>query len=305
MVAGSQAGSYAFILGAVFVLASGITMLQVSANPYATTLGPERTAPSRLTLVQSFHSMGTTIGPYFGAILIFSAVLAANENPLLAPYTILAVLLGAMAFLFAKLEQPAQATRKLTNETGILQLVRSNPRLLLGALGIFFYVGAEISIGSFLVSYLSEQNIAGLEYEVAGKFVSVYWGFALVGRFAGAAILRVIAPHRLLTLYAIIAATLVATSISTDGLLAMWSILLVGFFNSIMFPTIFALTIKEVSHEAQSASGILCLGIVGGAIISQLQGILADHIGIQLAFVLPMLCYVYIAVYTLTSLKNN
>ncbi len=305
MVAGSQAGSYAFILGAVFVLASGITMLQVSANPYATTLGPERTAPSRLTLVQSFHSMGTTIGPYFGAILIFSAVLAANENPLLAPYTILAAMLGVMAFLFAKLEQPAQAAGKLTNETGILQLVRSNPRLLLGALGIFFYVGAEISIGSFLVNYLSEQNVAGLEYEVAGKFVSVYWGFALVGRFAGAAILRVIAPHRLLTLYAIIAATLVATSISTDGLLAMWSILLVGFFNSIMFPTIFALTIKEVSHEAQSASGILCLGIVGGAIISQLQGILADHIGIQLAFVLPMLCYVYIAVYTLTSLKNN
>ena len=303
MVAGSQAGSYGFILGALFVLASGITMLQVSANPYATTLGPERTAPSRLTLVQSFHSLGTTVGPYFGAILIFSTILATSNNPLLAPYTILAVMLGAMAVLFAKVEPRIRTTKQPIEKLNTLQLVRSNPRLLLGAIGIFFYVGAEISIGSFLVSYLSEQNIAGLEYEVAGKFVSVYWGFALVGRFAGAAILRIIAPHRLLAIYAIIAATLVATSISTDGLLAMWSILLVGFFNSIMFPTIFALTIKEVSHEAQSASGILCLGIVGGAVISQLQGILADYIGIQLAFVLPLFCYIYVAAYAVTSLR--
>ena len=303
MVAGSQAGSYAFILGAVFVLASGITMLQVSANPYATTLGPEKTAPSRLTLVQSFHSLGTTIGPYFGAILIFSAVLAANKNPLLAPYTILAVLLGVMAFLFAKLERPAPTIRKLTNETGILQLVKSNPRLLLGALGIFFYVGAEISIGSFLVNYLSEQNVAGLDHQTAGKFVAVYWGFALIGRFIGSAILRVVPGHRLLVIYAVIAASLVAVSINSTGTLAMWSILLVGFFNSIMFPTIFALTIREVRHEAQSASGVLCLGIVGGAIISQLQGILADQIGIQLAFVLPLFCYIYIATYALTSLR--
>jgi len=305
VVAGSYAGSYGFILCAIFVLASGITMLQVSANPYATTLGKEKTAPSRLTLVQSFHSLGTTIGPFFGAVLIFSTTLAVINNALLIPYTLLAVLLACIALLFAKLESESPATRKPSGGFKVLELIRTNPRLLLGALGIFFYVGAEISIGSFLVNYLGQQNIAALNPGTAGKFVAVYWGCALVGRFAGSALLRFIDPRRLLVIYAIVAMGLVSTSIGSQGWLAMWSILLVGFFNSIMFPTIFALTIGEVRHEAQSASGVLCLGIVGGAVISQLQGILADRIGIQLSFILPVLCYIYIAIYALTALGGK
>ncbi len=311
MIATSGSGSYHFILGAVFVLASGITMLQVSANPYVTTLGPERTSASRLTLVQSFHSLGTTIGPYFGAILIFSTVFAASDfelipeistSAIVRPYALLAIILTSIAWVFSRLE-PRQAVAKSPDRANIFRLLVSSPRLLLGMLGIFFYVGAEISIGSFLVNYLGEENIAGLDHETAGKFVAVYWGCALLGRFVGAAVLRIIPPNRLLAIYAVIAAILVMTSISSSGLLAMWSILLVGFFNSIMFPTIFALTIKDFRHEAQSASGILCLGIVGGAVISQLQGVLADHVGIQLAFVLPVFCYVYIAVYAVTALR--
>jgi len=305
VVTGSYAGSYGFILCAIFVLASGITMLQVSANPYATTLGKEETAPSRLTLVQSFHSLGTTIGPYFGAVLIFSTTLAVINNPLLIPYTLLAVLLACTALLFAKLESESPATKKPSGGLKSLELVRTNPRLLLGALGIFFYVGAEISIGSFLVNYLGQQNIAAFDHGTAGKFVAIYWGCALVGRFAGSALLRCVDPRRLLVIYAIFAMSLVTTSIVSQGWLAMWSILLVGFFNSIMFPTIFALTIGEVRQEAQSASGVLCLGIVGGAVISQLQGILADRIGIQLSFILPVLCYIYIAIYALTALGGK
>ncbi len=305
MVAGSQANSYGFILMAIFVLASGITMLQVSANPYATTLGRESTAPSRLTLVQSFHSLGTTVGPYFGAILIFSSYLAASNNPLLAPYAILAVMLILITLVFTRLEARLHNTSKLSEGFHLVRLLKAHPRLLLGTAGIFFYVGAEISIGSFLVNYLEMHSIAGMDHGTAGKFVAVYWGFALIGRYVGSVMLRIIAPRRLLLIYSCIATTLVATSIGSGGLLAMWSILLVGFFNSIMFPTIFALTINEVKDEAQSASGVLCLGIVGGAVISQLQGILADHIGIQMAFILPMLCYVYIAVYALTALGTK
>ena len=314
MLIASRVGSFHFILGALFVLASGITMLQVSANPYVTSLGPDKTASSRLTLVQSFHSLGTTIGPYFGAILIFSTVFSVEilagdpdipARAIIKPYAILAIVLVVMAWLFMRLEPGRTMAQKPGDKVNIFVLIGSNPRLLLGMLGIFFYVGAEISIGSFLVNYLSEPNIAGLDHKAAGKFVAVYWGFALLGRFAGALVLRLVSPSRLLTWYAVIAATLVTISINSEGVLAMWSVLLVGFFNSIMFPTIFALTIKDFEHEKQSASGALCLGIVGGAVISQLQGMLADQVGVQMAFILPVLCYTYIATYAFFVLRPN
>lgn len=314
MLIASKSSSYNFILGSIFVLASGITMLQVSANPYVMTLGEEHTAPSRLTLVQSFHSLGTTIGPYFGAILIFSAATVFGSEALTTsipgegiwkPYLILMIILACIALLFAKLEPESVKLNQGAQGTGLLQLVRSNPRLIAGTLGIFFYVGAEISIASFLVNYLVKPEIAALSYETAGKFVAVYWGLALFGRFAGAALLRRFQPGRMLGLYAVCAAGLTLFSISSSGLLAMWSILLVGFFNSIMFPTIFALSIRDLKQDAPSASGVLCLGIVGGAVISQAQGMLADRVGVQMAFLLPMLCYVYIAIFSIQTLKNR
>jgi FHS family L-fucose permease-like MFS transporter len=184
-------------------------------------------------------------------------------------------------------------------------LLRSNPRLLLSTLGIFFYVGAEIAIASFLVNYLTQGDIAGLGYETAGKYVSVYWGLALLGRFVGALVLRYAPPGRLLGIYALIAATLVSTSIAADGMLSTVSILSVGFFNSIMFPTIFSLAIRGHGHDTQGASGVLCLGIVGGAVITQLQGMLADAVGIQWSFVLPVFCYAYIVILAFVVLRNQ
>ena len=312
MIAASQAGSYAVVLGAVFILASGITLLQVSANPFATSLGPVKTAPSRLTLVQSFHALGTTIGPWFGAILIFSlaATTASDALPgtpgrqIWLPYAILAAMLGGLVLLFSRIPSGATPGSAAPGRFNPINLVRANRRLLPGTIGIFCYVGAEIAIASLLVNYLVRPDIAGLGYVSAGKLVSVYWGCALVGRFVGVGLLRSFRPDRLLAVYATMAALLLATTIGSSGNLAAGSVLLIGFFNSIMFPTIFALTIQHSpAADAPGASGVLCLGIVGGAVITQLQGMLADSVGIQASFTLPLLCYAYIVFLATTILK--
>lgn len=314
MLAASQAGSYALVLGAIFVLAAGITMLQVSANPFATSLGPERTAPSRLTLVQSFHSLGTTIGPTLGAVLIFawgvssaadlSAPGGSPGHAIWRPYALLAVLLTGLFLLFLRIEADREVNAPAPARFELLPLFRSNRRLLPGTFGIFCYVGAEIAIASLLVNYLVRPEITGLGYAAAGKLVSVYWGLALVGRFAGVALLRRYRPDRLLTLYASAAIALAALSIGSSGWLAAGSILAIGFFNSIMFPTVFALVLNvSPPAERAGASGVLCLGIVGGAVISQAQGMLADRVGLQWSFALPLLCYVYVAVLAAFLLK--
>jgi FHS family L-fucose permease-like MFS transporter len=305
MLFGAQISSFAFLLSALFVIASGITMLQVSANPFATALGPSKTAPSRLTLVQSFHSLGTTIGPSLGALLMFGAGLTVTQSMIgstgvapgiIGPYLLLAftLLLVGMVFFFAgpgpiRPSGPASSTR-------LPELLRDNPRLVLGILGIFCYVGAEIAIGSFLVNYLGQPDIAGLTEAAAGKYVSLYWGLALMGRFIGAWLLRFLRPDRMLGCYAVVAMSLVLASINSSGPVSLWSIVFVGFFNSIMFPTVFSLALREHAQEAERVSGLLCLGIVGGALVTQAQGMLADIIGIQASFVLPAACYLYIAV---------
>jgi FHS family L-fucose permease-like MFS transporter len=304
MLLGAQLGSFAFLLSALFVIASGITMLQVSANPFATALGPSKTAPSRLTLVQSFHSLGTTIGPSLGALLMFGAGLAVTQSltdstsvapGIIGPYLLLActLLLVGMVFFFAGpgAIRPARSARS----AGLIELLRANPRLVLGMLGIFCYVGAEIAIGSFLVNYLGQPGVTGLGEAAAGKYVSLYWGLALAGRFIGAWLLRFLRPDRMLGCYAVVAMSLVLVSMNSSGPLSMWSIISVGFFNSIMFPTVFSLALREQEQEAERVSGLLCLGIVGGALVTQAQGVLADRIGIQSSFVLPAACYLYIA----------
>jgi FHS family L-fucose permease-like MFS transporter len=265
-------------------------------------------------LVQSFHSLGTTIGPFLGAILIFGAAYAVTHSSdpsatvargIIRPYVLLGIVLVSFAFLFTFVQPGQKPVVSLAKRTPTLVLLKNNPKLLLSTLGIFFYVGAEIAIGSFLVNYLTQENVAGLGYETAGKYVSIYWGLALLGRFIGAAVLRYAPPHRMLGVYALVAAILVTTSISADGAVSTLSILSVGFFNSIMFPTIFSLTIRDYPHDTQAASGILCLGIVGGAVITQLQGMLADAIGVQMAFVLPLACYLYIAVLAFLVLRDK
>ncbi|AMK78487.1 MULTISPECIES: L-fucose:H+ symporter permease [Methylomonas] len=309
--------SYPLFLGAFFVLASGITLLQVSANPYVTVLGDPHTASSRLTLTQAFNSLGTTLAPYFGALFILSnAVKSAEEIKLLDaeqlsayqaaeaaavqnPYLFLAAVLFLKAAIFAMLKLPKINQQAETNTTHVDDgsSAWQYSHLVLGAVAIFVYVGGEVSIGSFLVNFLGEPDIAGLAEQDAGKYVSFYWGGAMVGRFIGSAVMQKVHPGKVLAFNALAAAGLVLATMLGSGTLAMLTILAVGLCNSIMFPTIFSLALTGLGRHTGQGSGILCAAIVGGAILPLLQGAFADRIGIQHAFFIPLLCYLYIAYY--------
>ena len=302
--------SYGLFLTALYVLASGMTILQVSANPYVAVLGAPERASSRLNLVQAMNSLGTTIGPYVGGMLILSEGsngAAQDASAVKLPYLGIAIVLLAVAFAISRFHLPAVAqietTGSAAESTG--DSVWKHRSLVLAAIGIFVYVGAEVSIGSFLVSYLSQPNIGGMSAKVAAGFVSFYWGGAMIGRFAGSAVLRKLRTGPVLGTAALIACGLVATSILTEGRVAMWSILLVGLFNSIMFPSIFTLGIAGLGKLTGKGSGILVMAIVGGAIIPILEGATADRIGIHTAFVLPAVCYLYIVYYGFRGSRDS
>jgi MFS transporter, FHS family, L-fucose permease len=322
--------SYSLFLMAFFVLASGIGLLQVAANSYVTLLGSQETASSRLTLVQGFNSLGTTLAPYIGVLLIMAtAVETGDEINLLSPdkllayqaqqaatvqypYLILAALLFLMALIFVLVKLPkVVATDKANTKYGETNLNHAQisawnyRHLKLGAIAIFVYVGGEVSIGSFLVSFLGQPSIAGLSGQEAGKYVSLYWGGAMVGRFLGTAIMQKIAPQILLSFNAIVAILLVISAMAASGGLAMWSLLAVGLFNSIMFPTIFSLALNGLGQHAAQGSGILCMAIAGGAIIPLLQGYFADIVGIQQAFFISVFCYLYVAYYGCLGFRNT
>jgi FHS family L-fucose permease-like MFS transporter len=303
---------YSLFLGALFVLASGITLLQVSANPYVTALGPAETASSRLNLTQAFNSLGTTVAPFFGALLILSVVpdaidhssqVAAEADAVKLPYMLLAATLFLFAAIFAALKLPSFHDANLPKSTVTAPKISGSawqyPHLVLGALGIFVYVGAEVSIGSFLVSFLGEADIAGLAEAQAAQYIAWYWGGAMVGRFIGAAVMTRVDPAKVLAFNGAAAVLLVATAALGSGNLAMYAILLVGLCNSIMFPTIFSLALRGLGEHTSQGSGVLCLAIVGGALIPLLQGVLADSMGLQAAFILPVICYLYIVFYGL------
>ena len=309
-------GGYGLFLFALFVLASGITILQVAANPYVTVLGPARTAASRLTLTQAFNSLGTTVAPALGGFLILSTVaLSADQLALLpeadriahraaeaaavqGPYLGLAAALALLAVLFALARLPKIAFQDTTTAAvdgkGGAMAYR---HLVLGALGIFLYVGAEVSIGSFLINFIGEPHIAGLSHADAARYVSMYWGGALVGRFIGFAVMRYVSPGKSLAVTALGSIALVLTAIFTEGSLAMWAIVAVGLCNSIMFPTIFSMALHGLGKFTGQGSGILCMAIVGGAIVPFIQGILADSIGLQISFLVPAACYLFILYY--------
>lgn len=304
--AGSQ--SYPLFLGALFVLASGITLLQVSANPYVTALGDPNTASSRLTMTQAFNSLGTTVAPFFGGVLILSAATAgmdamgakAEAEAVQVPYLILAGVLAALAVVFSQLKLPEIDTAGGDIvASGNTASIWSHSHLVMGAIGIFVYVGAEVSIGSLLVSFLGLDSVAGMEEVRAAHYIAYYWGGAMIGRFIGAVVMRSISPGLVLAFNAVAAIALVLTAIAGSGGLAMWAILLVGLFNSIMFPTIFSLALQGLGKQAGQASGLLCLAIVGGALVPLLQGAVADSAGLQVSFLVPVVCYVYIAFYGL------
>lgn len=303
--------SYPLFLGALFVLASGITLLQVAANPYVAVLGRPETASSRLNLTQAFNSLGTTIGPYVGAILILSAAPSADKaahaveeaSTVQGPYIILALVLFAIAVAFTLFHLPTIAgtsAADATSEDGrTLPSVWSYRHLVLGAVAIFTYVGAEVSIGSFLVNFMSRPEIGGLSERVAGSYLSLYWGGAMVGRFIGSAVLRKVKPGYVLACNAAIVTLLLVVAMVAGGRTAMFTVICIGLFNSIMFPTIFTLAIDKLGPRTGEGSGVLCMAIVGGAILPVIQGFAADHIGILLSFFVPAVCYLYIVYYGL------
>ena len=317
------AHSYALFLGAFFVLASGITLLQVAANPFVTVLGSPETASSRLTLTQAFNSLGTTLAPYLGAVFILSVsqkstdeihlfdaqqlvtVQTEQATAVQNAYLLLAGVLFALAIIFALIKLPTIQSQSHQNVQSKTTLISAwhYPHLILGAVAIFVYVGSEVAIGSFLVSFLGQTDIAALSVQDAGKYVSFYWGGAMIGRFVGVALMQKIQSSRLLAFHALAAVLLILTAIFAKGDLAMWSLLAVGLCNSIMFPTVFSLALNGLGSHTGQGSGILCAAIVGGAIIPLVQGMIADNVGLQMALFLPVSCYFYIGFYGLRYSK--
>ena len=311
----SDKPSYELFLTALFVLAGGITILQVAANPYVAVLGPERFASSRLNLTQALNSFGTFIGPYLGSVFILSrskvgtaaagTVVSlqdrlADARAVQTPYLIIALVLFALAVAFWILRLPQISTQPRTAEEAQDSIFRHRP-LVLGIGAIFVYVGAEVAIGSFLVSFITQPQISHMTVAEAGKYVSFYWGGAMVGRLVGAILMRTVRPSRILAFNALAAIALIVFSLATHGATAMWAILAVGLCNSIMFPTIFALGIRGLGPLTGRGSGALIMAIVGGAVVPPLMGQLADSVGLSLSFALPAICYVYIWFFAMQS----
>ena len=306
--------SYATFLGALFILASGVTLLQVAGNPYVTLLSKPGKESATLTLVQAFNSLGTTIAPQIGAFLILAdATQTVSKTEQISsvqiPYLGLAGLLIILA-VFVKMIRLPDA-RKIAEEESEhnhdgKHSVWQYRHLVFGAAGIFCYVGAEVSIGSLLVSVLG--YLKGLDHASAAKYLSFYWGGAMVGRFLGSAIMAKIAPNRYLAFNATAAVALLGVAMlagKASADIAMWALLAIGFFNSIMFPTIFSLATKGLGRFTSSASGVLCTAIVGGAVVPVVQGWAADTYGLMISFVVSAICYVYIVFFAIKGYKAD
>jgi MFS transporter, FHS family, L-fucose permease len=318
----ASATSYPLFLTALIVLAAGITCLQVAANPYVTVLGKPETASSRLNLTQAFNSLGTFLAPFFGGLFILTTAPDMKQIRALAPdalqayrlheaatvkmpYIALGIALVILAIAIASFKLPKIEHAQHHLGEKVNDSIWRHPNLIFGAIAIFVYVGAEVSIGSFLVNYFEQPDIGGLTEKVAASFLAFYWGGAMVGRFIGSALLQKMKTGGLLGICAVCAAALVAISMLTNGHVAMYSIILVGLFNSIMFPSIFTLGVAELGPLTGDGSGILIMAIVGGALVPVAQGWIADHIGIHHAFFLPVICYLYILFFALSGSKPN
>lgn len=294
--------SYPLFLGALFVLAAGITVLQVAANPYVTLLGRPEDASRRLNLTQAFNSLGTTVGPLLGSVTILALVQgSASATSVQLPYLVLAAVLALIAVIMFLFPMPvikdAENPPQEAADAGQPASIWVNTHLLLGIVGLFMYVGAEVSIGSYLVSLMAQPDIAGLDSQTGGRYLALYWGGAMLGRFVGSALMTWVRPNLVLTFNALVNVLLVASAVMVGGKAAMGALLLVGFFNSIMFPTIFSLALKGLGHFTAEGSGLLCMGIVGGALVPPVQAYFADHFGLLVSFCVPMVCYLYICFY--------
>ena len=303
----SSFGLFGLFLAALFVLASGITTVQVVANPLISMLGPARTAGSRLTFAQAFNSLGTTIFPYVGSILILGSLATLDPNTLsgaaldtfreaqtqvvVHTYVGLAVALLLVATVMwlrrASLVEAPVAPTPILRAFNLL----ARPRFAFGALCIFLYVGGEVAIGSVIVNYLMQSSVLGLAGDAAGKHLPYYWGGAMVGRFIGAWLLRLFPPGKVLACAAAAVIVLLTVSANSVGIVSGWSLLSIGLFNSIMFPTIFTLASEGLGKRAAEGSGVICVAIVGGAIVPLLAGTAADVWGLKHALIVPAVCY--------------
>jgi FHS family L-fucose permease-like MFS transporter len=317
----ANSGIYASFLAALFVIGGGITLLQVGMNPVTIALGPKETSHSRLTFAQLFNSIGVFLMVYGGAELMLGkesgvdpstlsgAALQAHrvaESAVIGhAYMWLAAAMAAIAGLFwfwrSALDKAEAADVKVG---GTLALFLNNARVRFGALCIFTYVGAEVAIGSNLIAYLTDEGVMGITAVEAGRMLALYWGGAMVGRFFGGFVLRMFKPGLVLTAFAAMAIALILLSGMSSGAIAGWSLVLVGFFNSLMFPTIFSLGTEGLTDDAPRASGIMCTAIVGGALVPPLFGLVADGAGLKLALVVPIICYAIIATFGLWAAKR-
>ncbi len=296
--------SYGLFLFGLFVMATGNVFLQVVGNPYVAILGPAETASSRLNFAQGINSIATALMPYLGAIYILGDFDNAADHAasVQGPYIVLAGFAVLVAIIFAILHLPTIKTESKTKVSGSVLRFR---QLRWGVIALTLYVGAEVTIGSFIVNFLGEPYIAGMAEKAAAKYIPLYWGGLMVGRLLGSAILQKIKANIVLVVAAVMSFILVFVTILTQGKVAMWSILLVGLFNSIMWSNIFAMAIDGLGEYTNKASGILVMAPVGGAIIPLLQGVLADipQIGLHNSYVLPLLCYLVILFYGINGYK--
>ena len=318
----ARIGLYPLFLAALFVMASGIAVLQVAANPLVTGLGAPESAPSRLTLAQTFNALGTTAGPALGAWAILSrgpapadpatlspeamdAARQAEAAVLQGPFLVIAGGLALLAALFWTLRRWLPEEGGSAGAKGIGLDLLARPRLAFGALAIFLYVGAEVAIGTLMVSYLEQKQVLAASPEQAGRLLSVYWGGALAGRIVGSVVLRRVKGGAALAACALAAGSLATLSALTGGTLSGWSLLAVGLANAIMFPTIFAMAIEGLGPRTAQGAGIVCVAIVGGAVVPVITGALADRLGLQAALMAPILCYACVAAYGLASLRGR
>lgn len=290
---------YFLFLAALFVIAIGIVTLQVSANPYITVLGPEESAASRLTLIQGVGSVGTTLAPVFGAHFILSGIDAASEGSavLVKPYLLIALTLLSVGIVvwFLKLPVVSKKGGVRTAPFPILKMIREFPNLRYGIIALFAYVGAEVAIGTYLTNYIADT--VSLVENKANIFVSYYWGGMLVGRLTGAYFLRYFKTNRVLSFISVVAMVLIIGSLLLSGYISVWLMVAVGLCNSVMFASIFSLSVKGLGPSTGKASGLLSAAIVGGAIITYLQGLIKDYSGWGTAFLIPIICYLFIFIY--------
>ncbi|KAF1685986.1 glucose/galactose MFS transporter [Pseudoxanthomonas broegbernensis] len=321
MIPAARLPSYTVTLVSLFVIASGITLLQVAANPYVAVIGSPETASSRLNLVQAFNSFGTTLAPLFGGYLILGrsasgtaaadAVLSpaerlADAQSVQLPYLIVAAVLVLLAIVIARFRLPAlgQATRRASREERARHSLWSHRNLVLGIPAIFIYLIAEIGVSNLFINFVSQPHIGDLTHAQASHYLFLLWGGMMVGRFAGSVLMRTIAAEKVLALFAVGAFVAMVATVLASGKLAMWSLIAVGLFHSIMFPTIFTLGIRGLGPLTEEGAGLLVMAIAGGALVV-VQGWLADRYGLQMSFLLTAACELYVLFYALWGARPS